>query len=113
MSTWRWSRRRSPSQPGGRPGVTVDAGPLGTRLEGASRPGHFGGVLTVVTKLFNLAGPCTAYFGEKDAQQLALVTRMVQDLDLPVSVVGCPTVREPDGLAISSRNAYLSEDERL
>jgi pantoate--beta-alanine ligase len=98
--------------PLGRPEVTVDSGPLGDRLEGASRPGHFGGVLTVVNKLFNLTGPCRAYFGEKDAQQLALVGRMIRDTDAPVTVVPCPTVREPDGLAISSRNAYLSEEER-
>jgi pantoate--beta-alanine ligase len=98
--------------PTGRPEVTVDPGPLGSRLEGASRPGHFQGVLTVVAKLFNLAGACRAYFGEKDAQQLALVTRMVRDLNAPVAVIRCPTVREPDGLAVSSRNAYLSEDER-
>ena len=98
--------------PSGRPEVTVDAGPLGDRLEGASRPGHFAGVLTVVNKLFNVTGPCHAYFGEKDAQQLALVGRMVRDMNAPVTVVPCPTVREPDGLAISSRNAYLSEEER-
>ena len=98
--------------PLGRPEVTVDAGPLGDRLEGASRPGHFGGVLTVVNKLFNLTGPCRAYFGEKDAQQLALVGRMVRDMNASVTVVPCPTVRETDGLAISSRNAYLSEEER-
>jgi pantoate--beta-alanine ligase len=98
--------------PAGRPEVAVDPGPLGGRLEGASRPGHFQGVLTVVAKLFNLTGACRAYFGEKDAQQLVLVTRMVRDLNTPVEVIPCPTVREPDGLAISSRNAYLSEDER-
>jgi pantoate--beta-alanine ligase len=98
--------------PLGRPEVTVDAGPLGERFEGASRPGHFAGVLTVVNKLFNVTGPCRAYFGEKDAQQLALVGRMVRDMNAPVTVVPCPTVREPDGLAISSRNAYLSEEER-
>jgi pantoate--beta-alanine ligase len=99
--------------PNGRPEVTVDPGPLGERLEGSSRPGHFTGVLTVVLKLLDLVGPCSAYFGEKDAQQLALVRRMVRDFDLSVSVVPCPTVRAPDGLALSSRNVYLSEDERL
>jgi pantoate--beta-alanine ligase len=98
--------------PGGPPEVTVDPGPLGGRLEGASRPGHFRGVLTVVSKLVHLAGPSRAYFGEKDAQQLALVRRMVQDLDLPITVVACPIVREPDGLALSSRNVRLDEAQR-
>jgi len=98
--------------PDGGPQVTVDPGPLGDRLEGASRPGHFRGVLTVVTKLFALAGPCRAYFGEKDAQQVALVRRMVRDLNVPVEVVACPTVRAADGTAVSSRNARLSSRER-
>jgi pantoate--beta-alanine ligase len=98
--------------PGGRPEVSIDPGPLGERLEGASRPGHFRGVLTVVAKLFNLAGPARAYFGEKDAQQLALVQRMVTSLNMPVTVVACPTVREPGGLAVSSRNALLTPEQR-
>lgn len=92
--------------------VTVHAGPLGERLEGAHRPGHFDGVLTVVLKLFHLVDPAVAVFGEKDAQQLAAVRSMVHDLDLPVQVAGVPIVRDPDGLAVSSRNAYLSADER-
>jgi pantoate--beta-alanine ligase len=98
--------------PGGEPLVTVDPGPLAGILEGASRPGHFRGVLTVVAKLFGLVRPDVALFGQKDYQQLVLVRRMCQDLCLGVDVVGIETVREPDGLALSSRNRYLDTDQR-
>ncbi len=92
--------------------VTIDPGPLGSILEGASRPGHFRGVLTVVAKLLALTTPDVAFYGQKDYQQLVLITRMVRDLNMPVEVIGVPTVCEPDGLARSSRNRYLSPEER-
>jgi len=98
--------------PDGDPAVRVSAGPFGEVLEGASRPGHLDGVLTVVLKLLHLTAPDVALYGRKDAQQLAAITRMVRDLDAGVEVLGVETVREPDGLALSSRNAYLTPAER-
>ncbi len=92
--------------------TTVEAGSVASRLEGERRPGHFRGVATVVVKLFGVFDPTRAYFGQKDAQQLVVIRRVVKDLNLPVEIVACPTVREPDGLAMSSRNSYLNEQER-
>ena len=103
---------RDEMYPGGDPLVSVTSGAIGSVLEGATRPGHFDGVLTVVLKVINLVRPQVAVFGEKDAQQILLVRRMVEDLAVPVRIHGVPIVRDTDGLALSSRNAYLSADER-
>jgi pantoate--beta-alanine ligase len=92
--------------------VRIDPGPLGAELEGASRPGHFAGVLTVVAKFFQLVRPDLAFFGQKDYQQFCLIERMVEDLDFPVALVAVPTVRDADGVALSSRNRYLTGVER-
>jgi pantoate--beta-alanine ligase len=97
--------------PGGA-GTFVEVDPIGNRLDGASRPGHFRGVATVVAKLFNIFAPNKAFFGQKDAAQVAVLRRMVRDLDFDLELVVCPIVREPDGLARSSRNRYLSEEDR-
>jgi pantoate--beta-alanine ligase len=91
---------------------TLTVGEIGTKLCGRTRPGHFDGVATVVAKLLNIAGPCRAYFGRKDAQQLVIIERLVRALNFPVTVVGCDIVREADGLAMSSRNIYLTDGER-
>jgi pantoate--beta-alanine ligase len=99
--------------PSGEPTVTVVPGPLGTIMEGAHRPGHFDGVLTVVLKLLNLTAADIAYFGEKDYQQLTLIRAMVAELHVPTTITAVPTVREPDGLALSSRNRYLSDVDRV
>jgi pantoate--beta-alanine ligase len=108
-----WAPALEDVYPGGPSRTRVEPGPLGEELEGAVRPGHFAGVLTVVAKLFGLVRPAVGYFGEKDYQQLMLIRQMAADLDLFVAVAGVPTVREPDGLALSSRNIYLSADERM
>jgi pantoate--beta-alanine ligase len=92
--------------------TTVEVGGLTEPLDGAARPGHFRGVTTIVTKLLNMVGPDAAYFGQKDAQQALVISKLVSDLNMPVRIEVCPTVREPDGLAMSSRNAYLTDEER-
>jgi pantoate--beta-alanine ligase len=107
-----WAPAEEEVYPPGAPLPEPDPGLVGETFEGAARPGHLRGVLKVVHRLFDLTGPCRAYFGEKDAQQLFLVRRMISEMDLPVTVVPCPTVREPDGLAYSSRNARLGAEER-
>lgn len=107
-----WAPSQDEFYPPGVELLTPDPGPIGAVLEGAARAGHFAGVLAAVHRLFDVVGPSTAYFGEKDAQQLFLLRQMVEGLGLPITVVACPTIRGSDGLALSSRNAYLSPDER-
>ena len=107
-----WAPAVEDVYPHGDSRVTVQPGPLGEVLEGAVRPGHFTGVLTVVAKFLGLVRPDRAYFGEKDYQQLALVRQLAEDLELRAEIVGVPTVREPDGLAMSSRNLFLSPAQR-
>ena len=116
----RAGRRRPPLRTLGRGDVPQPSGPhqrprrraLPRRWEGSTRPSHFAGMATVVTKLFSIVGACRAYFGEKDYQQLAIIRRFVDDLSIPVEVIGCPIVRAEDGLALSSRNTYLTSDQR-
>ncbi|MDP9091499.1 MAG: pantoate--beta-alanine ligase, partial [Actinomycetota bacterium] len=108
-----WTPALQDVYPNGEPHVTIAPGPLGAVLEGLIRPTHFAGVLTVVAKYLNLLRPDRAYFGEKDYQQLSLIRAMTADLDFGATIVGVPTVREPDGLALSSRNTYLSAVERI
>lgn len=107
-----WNPSVEVMYPNGLPEVWVTAGSLANQLEGPNRPGHFDGVLTVVTKLFAAVKPDRAYFGEKDYQQLSLIRRLVADLDTPTSIELVPTVRDPDGLALSSRNVFLSAEQR-
>ena len=107
-----WAPSVDQMYPPGAALVEPDPGPVGDRFEGASRPGHFRGVLTVVHRMFDVVGPGTAYFGQKDAQQLFLVRRMVAAESLPIEIAACPAVREPDGVAMSSRNALLAPEER-
>jgi pantoate--beta-alanine ligase len=108
-----WAPTVEDVYPGGPAQVMIDPGPVGSILEGVSRPSHFSGMLTVVAKLLNLVRPAVAFFGEKDYQQLVLIRRMAGDLELGVGIAGVPTVREPDGLALSSRNVYLSPADRV